>query len=295
MIAAIGGTGFLGRHVVATLLERGHSVLILARKPPSHGSTPPGTLFRRADVTVAFPLGKHRAEVLDLEGVRAVVYLPGIIRGSREAFYRTHVLGVESTLRAMRAYGVRRLVHISALGARRGTGSLYFETKALAEEKVEGSGLDWTILRPSLVFGQGDGFFCGVLKPLARLPLPFMPLVGDGSYPFRPVYVGDVALAVARSLEEEFLGRLDLVGPKEYTLKELYLLVQKALGLRKPLLPIPLPLLSLLARLPFAPLTLDQLRMLLLGNTAPLPEALSGLVGGLRSLEELLPQYLPRC
>lgn len=285
MIAVVGGTGFLGRHVVATLLQRGHPVLVLARKPPS-GGLPPGALFRRADVT---------EEVPDLEGAEALVYLPGIIRGSREAFYRTHVLGVENTLRAMRAHGVRRLVHISALGARRGTGSLYFETKALAEEKVEGSGLDWTILRPSLVFGEGDGFFCGVLKPLARLPLPFMPLVGDGRYPFRPVYVGDVALAVARSLEEEFLGRLDLVGPKEYTLKELYLLVQKALGVRKPLLPIPIPLLRLLAHLPFAPVSRDQLTMLLLGNTAPLPEALRALVPELHSLEDLLPRYLQDC
>lgn len=285
MIAVVGGTGFLGRHVVATLLQRGHPALVLARKPPS-GGLPPGAPFRRADVT---------EEVPDLEGAEALVYLPGIIRGSREAFYRTHVLGVENTLRAMRAHGVRRLVHISALGARRGTGSLYFETKALAEEKVEGSGLDWTILRPSLVFGEGDGFFCGVLKPLARLPLPFMPLVGDGRYPFRPVYVGDVALAVARSLEEEFLGRLDLVGPKEYTLKELYLLVQKALGVRKPLLPIPIPLLRLLAHLPFAPVSRDQLTMLLLGNTAPLPEALRALVPELHSLEDLLPRYLQDC
>lgn len=285
MIAVVGGTGFLGRHVVATLLQRGHPVLVLARKPPS-GGLPPGALFRGADVT---------EEVPDLEGAEALVYLPGIIRGSREAFYRTHVLGVENTLRAMRAHGVRRLVHISALGARRGTGSLYFETKALAEEKVEGSGLDWTILRPSLVFGEGDGFFCGVLKPLARLPLPFMPLVGDGRYPFRPVYVGDVALAVARSLEEEFLGRLDLVGPKEYTLKELYLLVQKTLGVRKPLLPIPIPLLHLLAHLPFAPVSRDQLTMLLLGNTAPLPEALGALVPELHSLEDLLPSYLQGC
>ncbi|MGQ9511326.1 MAG: NAD(P)H-binding protein [Thermaceae bacterium] len=283
MIAVIGGTGFLGRRVVETLQARGHPVLVLARR---EAPLPPGVLFRRVDL---------KREVPDLEGVKAVVYLPGIIRGSREAFYQTHVLGVERTLEGMRAHGVRRLVHISALGARRKTGSLYFETKALGEEKVEGSGLDWTILRPSLVFGPGDGFFCGVLKSLARLPLPFMPLVGDGRYPFRPIYVGDVALAVARSLEVGFLGRLDLVGPREYTLRELSLLVQRALGLRKPLLSVPVSLLGLLARLPFAPITSDQLRMLLLGNTAPLPEALSNLVGELRSLEELLPQYLPLC
>ncbi len=283
MIAVIGGTGFLGRHVVRALRERGWAVLVLARRP---APLPPGVLFRRSDVT---------AEVPDLSGAEAVVYLPGIIRGSREAFHRTHVLGVENTLKAMQVQGVRRLVHLSALGARRGTRSLYFETKALAEEKVEKSGLEWTILRPSLVFGEGDGFFCQVLKPLARLPLPFMPLVGDGAYRFRPVYAGDVALAVARGLEVEFLGRLDLVGPREYTLKELYLLVQKVLGVQKPLLPIPIPLLRLVARLPFAPVTLDQLEMLLVGNTAPIPEALSALVPQLHALEDLLPQYLPAC
>ncbi|KGQ22709.2 complex I NDUFA9 subunit family protein [Thermus filiformis] len=283
-VLVVGGTGFVGRHLVARLLEGGHTPLVLSRKA---GELPKGAVHLPGDIT---------REVPELKGVEAAIYLAGIIRERGQTFRAVHVEGVRNLLEGMRRAGVGRLLHMSALGARRGTGSRYFETKAQGEELVQGSGLDWTIFRPSLIFGPGDEFFGKILKGLVLAPLPFVPLIGDGGFPFRPVYVGDVAQAFAGALERGLLGRFDLVGPKEYTFRELLLLTMEVLGRRKPFLPIPLALMDLLvpllSPLPFAPITRDQYLMLKEGNTAPFPEALRPLLPEPRSLEEVLPTYL---
>lgn len=283
-VLLIGGTGFLGGYLAQALAQKGHEPILMGRNPPRSSPFP----FRSCDITREEP---------DLDGVEAVVYLVGIIREKGGlTFQKAHVEGVRNTLKAMGRQGLRRLVHVSALGARPGTGSRYFETKAQGEALVEGSGLDWTILRPSLIFGPGDEFFGQVLRGLVRTPLPFVPLIGDGRFPFRPVYAGDVARVAVAALERPFLGRLDLVGPREYTFRELLDLVQGVLGTRKPYLSIPLGLLDrlvpLLAPLPFAPITPDQYRMLKAGNTAPFSPELKALLPDPKGLEEVLPLYL---
>lgn len=284
-VFVVGGTGFVGRALVALLLERGHTPVVLARRPRD---LPPGAVFLRGDIT---------REVPDLRGMEAAIYLAGIIREGEETFRAVHVEGVRNLLAGMRRAGVGRLLHMSALGARRGTRSRYYETKAEGEELVRGSGLSYAIFRPSLIFGPGDEFFGKVLKGLVCNPLPFVPLLGDGGFPFRPVYVGDVAEAFVRALEGGLEGSFDLVGPKEYAFRELLALVMRVVGRPKPFLPIPLFLLDLLvpllSLLPFAPLTQDQYVMLKEGNTAPFPPP-ADLLPRLAPLEEVLPGYL-RC
>lgn len=284
-VFVVGGTGFVGRALVAFLLERGHTPVVLARRPRD---LPPGAVFLRGDIT---------REVPDLRGMEAAIYLAGIIREGEETFRAVHVEGVRNLLAGMRRAGVGRLLHMSALGARRGTRSRYYETKAEGEELVRGSGLSYAIFRPSLIFGPGDEFFGKVLKGLVCNPLPFVPLLGDGGFPFRPVYVGDVAEAFVRALEGGLEGSFDLVGPKEYAFRELLALVMRVVGRPKPFLPIPLFLLDLLvpllSLLPFAPLTQDQYVMLKEGNTAPFPPP-ADLLPRLTPLEEVLPGYL-RC
>ncbi|MCS6867253.1 MAG: complex I NDUFA9 subunit family protein [Thermus sp.] len=285
-VLVVGGTGFVGRHLVRRLLQGGHTPLVLARSPRDF---PPGAVFLPGDITREAP---------DLRGVEAAIYLAGIIRERGQTFQQVHVEGVRNLLMGMRRAGVDRLLHMSALGARRGTGSRYYETKAQGEELVRESGLSWTIFRPSLIFGPGDEFFGGVLRGLVCQPLPFVPLIGDGSFPFRPVYVGDVAEAFAGALERGVMGTWDLVGPREYTFRELLERTMEVLGRRKPFLPIPLGLMDrlvpLLGLLPFAPITQDQYRMLKEGNTAPFPEGLRDLLPSPKALEEVLPSYL-RC
>jgi len=285
-VLVVGGTGFVGRALVPLLLERGHTPLVLSRRTRD---LPRGALHLQGDTT---------REVSDLRGVEAAIYLAGIIREGPQTFRAVHVEGVRNLVEGMQRAGVRRLLHMSALGARRGTGSRYYETKAEGEEVVRQSGLEWTIFRPSLIFGPGDEFFGKVLKGLVCNPLPFVPLIGDGRFPFRPVYVGDVALAFVEALERGVLGTYDLVGPKEYTFRELLERVMEAVGRGKPFLSIPLWLMDLLvpllSPLPFAPLTQDQYVMLKGGNTAPLSPEVQALVPRPTPLEEVLPGYL-RC
>ena len=285
-VFVVGGTGFVGQEVVRLLLARGHTPLVLARRSRP---LPEGAVLVEGDIA---------REVPDLEGVEAAIYLAGIIRERGQTFRAVHVDGVRNLLRAMERAGVGRLLHMSALGARPEAPSRYHRTKAEGEALVHQSGLSHAIFRPSLIFGPGDEFFGGVLRGLVCTPLPFVPLIGDGSFPFRPVYVGDVAEVFVGALERGLEGIYDLVGPKEYTFRELLQLVMEVLGRRKPFLSLPLWLMDrlvpLLSPLPISPLTLDQYLMLKEGNTAPFPEALRELLPAPQALEEVLPRYL-RC
>lgn len=297
-ILLIGGTGYVGSHLTRTLLARGHAVYTLSRQArPTGRVREAGQGARHVRGNAATGEGLEEA----VQGMDAVVYLVALIRErGGQTFQTTIVDGVRHTIAAMRKAGIGRLLHMSALGAARGTGSRYFEAKAEAEEWVRGSGLEWTIFRPSLIFGEGDEFFGGVLRGLVSAPLPFIPQIGDGHFPFRPVWVGDVAEAFAQALEKpQTIGQAyELVGPREYSFRQLLLLVKEALGSSKPLLPIPLFLMDLLvplmSPLPFAPITLDQYRMLKAGNTAdPAPmRAVFALEE--RSLEAELPNILTR-
>lgn len=285
-VFVVGGTGFVGQEVVRRLLLRGHTPLVLARRPRP---LPQGAVLVQGDIAREAP---------DLEGAEAALYLAGIIRERGQTFRAVHVEGVRNLLRAMERAGVGRLLHMSALGARPEAPSRYHRTKAEGEALVRQSGLSHAIFRPSLIFGPGDEFFGKVLRGLVCSPLPFVPLIGDGSFPFRPVYVGDVAEAFVGALERGLEGTYDLVGPKEYTFRELLLLVMEVLGRRKPFLSLPLwlmdRLIPLLSPLPFSPLTRDQYLMLKEGNTAPFPEALKALLPQPVALEAVLPGYL-RC
>lgn len=285
-VFVVGGTGFVGQEVVRLLLARGHTPLVLARRSRP---LPEGAVLVEGDIA---------REVPDLEGVEAAIYLAGIIRERGQTFRAVHVDGVRNLLKAMERAEVGRLLHMSALGARPEAPSRYHRTKAEGEALVRQSGLSHAIFRPSLIFGPGDEFFGGVLRGLVCTPLPFVPLIGDGSFPFRPVYVGDVAEVFVGALERGLEGIYDLVGPKEYTFRELLQLVMEVLGRRKPFLSLPLWLMDrlvpLLSPLPISPLTLDQYLMLKEGNTAPFPEALRELLPAPQALEEVLPRYL-RC
>ncbi|HGY09229.1 MAG TPA: complex I NDUFA9 subunit family protein [Oceanithermus profundus] len=281
-IVLVGGSGYLGTHAARALLARDHRVTALSRR----GRGPlAGVSYLRADAATGEGLSA-------LAGADAAVYLAGIIRERGQSFADVHVRGVQRVVEAMGAAGVRRFLHVSALGARPGTGSRYFETKAGGEEAVRSSGLDWTIFRPGLIFGEGDEFFGKVLAGLVRRPLPFIPLIGRGDYPFRPVWVGDVAAALVQSLEKpETVGEAyDLVGPEECSYRDLVRLVRDALGSRKPLVPLPVGLFRFLSRLPFAPVTRDQLVMLLAGNTGDPEKMLRVFAVEHRTLEAELPR-----
>ncbi len=215
-ICLIGGGGFIGTAIANRLVQRGCAVTIPAR----HREHAKQQLIPlpNADVVECNVNDPAQLEKL-LQGHDAVVSLVGILHGSEAKFRAAHVELPEKIIAACKKLGIRRLVHISALGADARGSSRYLRSKGEGEDRIKTSGLDWTIFRPSVVFGRGDAF----LNMFAKLTaLPVLPLAGADSR-YQPVWVEDVAQAVDLALQRpEWTGKsFNLVGPKEYSLRQL--------------------------------------------------------------------------
>src|SRR6266446_5069558 len=171
-----GATGFVGRAVVQALRGEGYVVRCLVRRGSEPDLRGVGAI-ERVEGDVLAP------QLLDegMAGCGAVIHLVGIIRehiATNTTFYRVHVQGTVNVVAAAAAAGVRRYVHMSALGARDGARSRYHQTKWAAEEAVRACALPWTIFRPSVIYGRGDGFVSPLVRLVRRLPV--VPLVGSG-------------------------------------------------------------------------------------------------------------------
>lgn len=258
-----GATGFVGGHLRRTLLENGHLPRVLTHKRLA--GPEPGTETVAGDVT--------RVETLAaaMQDCDAVINLVGIIRefpARGITFEKLHVGATENLLAATRQAGIGRFVQMSALGARPGAVSRYHQTKYRAEEAVRASGLDWTIFRPSVIFGPKDDFInklAGMIKSL-----PVVPVVGDGCYRLQPIDGNDVARCFTMTLDmPETVGQAyGLCGRDRVTYLELLEIIAKTLGkssvrtLNAPVVFTKLAT-SLLQRFSYFPLTLDQITMLL--------------------------------
>jgi NADH dehydrogenase len=268
-------------------MRRGHSVAVLARtQAQAHNR------YNRKVEVMPGDVLDPRSLSTALNGRDAIVHLVGIIFETRtQTFDAIHRVAVENVVAAAKATAVRRLLHMSAMGAAEDSRSEYSRTKAAGEKVVRESGLDWTIFRPSLIFGPGDGFFSG-LAPIVRGNPGFIPVIGRGRTRFMPVSVYDVARVFAESLEKpETIGRaFEVGGPQTFTLNELYREIAIAVGKpRKPRIHFPLWFGRLLALgfewmcrrglLDAPPLTRDQLRSLSADNVADVSETM-GVFGG---------------
>jgi len=233
-IVVLGGSGFVGRHIVAHLAERGQRVIVptRSRERAKHLLLLP--TVEVIEAAVHDPVTLERLAV----GSSAVVNLIGIINETRRGdFDRIHVDLARKVVAACRAVGVRRLVHMSALNADPAGPSRYLATKAQAEAIVADSDLDWTIFRPSIIFGREDSF----LNLFARLEalLPVIALACPEAR-FQPVSVSDVAQAFDRALSDErtWRQRYSLCGPRVYTLRELVSYVGEVTGYHRLILPL---------------------------------------------------------
>lgn len=233
-VVVLGGSGFVGRRLVARLLADGHRVCVLSRDAGTCERVPAAAEHRAGDVYDAAFLGEAFA------GADAVVNLVGILneRGDDgRGFRRVYVELGDAVIDAMRAAGVRRLLQMSALHAG-DSASHYLQARGETEAHVAASGLDWTLLRPSVIAGPGDGLFCRFAQLLRFAP--GLPLGGAGVR-FQPVWVGDVAEAFARALADDAtIGqRYDLVGPEVMTLGEIVKHTAKTKGWSRFVLPLP--------------------------------------------------------
>jgi len=260
-----GSTGFVGKRVVRALLARGFLVRCLVR-PGSENDLKGFESIDRVPGDVLHPDGLAPS----MEGCAAVVHLVGIIRERRSrgvTFERLHTQATHNVLALARTAGVKRYVQMSALGTRADARSRYHRTKWEAEEAVRASSLDWTIFRPSIIFGRGDEFVSALGRAIKRLPV--MPVLGDGRYRLQPIPVEQVADGFACALRTPAATRqtYDVAGPTPYAFVDLLDEIGHALGrarVRK--LHVPLAPVRLLTRafdwLPLYPLTSDQLIML---------------------------------
>jgi NADH dehydrogenase len=279
-ILVTGAAGFIGRHVIPALLEGGHEVVALVRSAPSGEDVLARLAAERRDRVTLREGDVTRPGTLPhaLAGVDAVVHLVAIPR-DRDGGATLRLVNTEGTRNVVAAAGeagVRRFVHLGALGVADDERLHYASSKARAEALVAASGLDWTILKPSLLWGPGDGFF-NVIAGLVRLSPGLIPVPGDGRSRFQPLAVSDLARIVVAVLDDRgTVGRVyELGGPRIWTYREITAEVLRGMGRRRIMLPMPLPLIRLVAgtaelvRLPF-PVATDQLRQLALDNVGPL-------------------------
>jgi uncharacterized protein YbjT (DUF2867 family) len=309
VVTVFGASGFIGRYVVAEIAKSGARVRASVRRPDRASFLKP-----MGDVGQVTPIAANIRDdasvAAAVDGADTVINLVGILfPGSKQTFESLQSDGAHRVARAARAAGAQRLVQVSAIGADAESDSAYASTKGIGENLVREAFPGASIVRPSIVFGPEDDFF-NRFAALARFT-PALPLIGGGHTKFQPVYVGDVADAIAAICNEPKSAgtTYELGGPRIYSFRELMEIVLKEIDRKRLLVPVPFPIataqaavLELAFWLPKVlnlganpPVTVDQVKLLRQDNV------MSGNLPGLEdlgvdatALETIVPAYLRR-
>lgn len=302
-VTVFGGSGFIGRVVVQALARQGYQVRVAVRRPELADSvTTAGSvgqvMLMRANIRMP------RSVAAAVAGSQAVVNAAGIpFQRGRQRYQSVHVEGARNIAAACRAAGVERLVHISGIGAERGSKNPFIRSKGDAEQAVIGEFETATFLRPSVVFGPNDQIFNRMAGIAAAAPI--VPVVGNGKTRVQPVFVSDVADAAVAVLARPDTAKsvFELGGPLVYTYRELAALALREIGRRRPIIGVPEGLMKIAGF--FAqqiaivglrpPLTADQVELMCHDNVVR-AGALSLETLGIRptAVETILPTYLDR-
>jgi uncharacterized protein YbjT (DUF2867 family) len=270
LITVYGGSGFLGRHVVRALAKRDYRIRVAVRRAELANFLQP---LGRVGQIHAVQANLRHAQSVDAAArdAQVVVNLVGILaEGSKQRFDKVHTYGTEQVALAANAHGAR-LVHVSALGADENSPAAYARSKAAAEKLALAAQPQAVIMRPSILFGPEDDFF-NRFATLARMS-PLLPLIGGGETKFQPVFVGDVAKAIAGAVDGKLAGGTiyELGGPEVATFKQLMQFVLATIERKRLLVPVPFfaaKLKAMLLQFAPSPLTLtgDQVEMLRVDN-----------------------------
>ena len=304
LVTVFGGSGFVGGQVVRQLAKAGYRVRVAVRQPNlAYKMRMLGDVGQIEVVQANLRNAPSVARALD--GAEAAVNLVGILwESGRQKFQSLHVMGAKTVAEQAKAAGVKRLVHISAIGADAESPSKYARTKAAGEAAVREAFPGAVVIRPSIVFGADDKFF-NKFGQMAAL-FPALPLIGGGETKFQPVFVGDVAAVVTKAVTSPSAEGLtyELAGPSVYSFKQLLEMILRETGRNRLLVPLPWFAASLIGKfgdvvagvLPIAPpLSSDQVESLKADNIAA-----SGLPGLAEAgvvptpVESVVPTYLYR-
>jgi NADH dehydrogenase len=286
-----GGTGYIGSRLRERIRDEGHDVRLLVRigsedKVDSSYEVVSGDIFNT------------NACLRACDGCDAVVHLVGIIRefpSKGITFDQYHRAATANIVDAARRNGVPRFIHMSALGTREGAASAYHQTKWAAEQVVQGSGLRWTIFRPSLVMGSGDDVTRQILGLIHK---PFVPLVNGGKTLFQPIALDDVCMAMSKALlmPETQHQIYELGGPDRVAFKDLVEKVAGQLNVQKRTTSVPAwilkPVVALMEKSPSFPVTRDQLLMLAEDNVCEIDRYVKTFQIEPKSLAQILPTLL---
>lgn len=269
LVTIFGGAGLIGTQVVQLLARRGYRIRVAVRRPDLAGHVRP---LGAVGQVMPIQANIRNRESVDraIRGAQIVINLVGIgVEGGKQRFRAVNTMGARTIAEAAKTLGVTELVHVSALGADPQSPSGYARSKALGEIEVLAAFPAAVLIRPSIVFGPGDGFF-NRYGMLARL-LPVLPVIGAKSR-LQPIYVGDVAEAIARAAEGRVKGGkiYELGGPEVATHKDLVARVLADTGRNNLMLPLPAGLAKLMAFplsvLPSPLITADQVDLLQVDN-----------------------------
>jgi NADH dehydrogenase len=292
-VALAGGSGFIGGYLALALLQRGYRVHLLTHR------IDPGFVSIRGQVeTFSGAIEDEGSLLRCFERCDTVYHLVGIIAETRtSSFRRTVAEGTAHMVAAARAAGVRKIIYLSAIGADPASPIAYFNSKGIAERQVVSSGLDYTIFRPSIVYGIGDKFINRLAALIRKSPV--IPVIGSGQYRLQPVYVEELCALMAASAELEITSRkiYEIGGPAALTYLEIIDIIKRVLSRRRPVVHLPM----LLARGAAAvmqrmvkpsPLTVDMLKMLEAGSICDQAIAEREFGVTFTSLETQLVKYL---
>jgi len=304
LVTVFGGSGFVGSQIVRQLAKRGHRVRVAVRRP--------GHAYRLRLLGDVGQIEIVQANIRDdesvaraLHGAEATVLSVGVLwQHGRQTFEAIQAEGAERVAKAAAVAGIVRFVHVSAIGADAASPSAYARTKAAGEAAVRQALPEAVIVRPSVVFGPEDDFFNRFAAMAARGPV--LPLIGGGKTRLQPVFVADVAAAVAAALEDPAAAGLtfELGGPAVYSFEDLMKLVLQVTGRKRALVTVPAGLANVLGRVGDAiaslglvapPITSDQVKLLETDNvTSSGARGLAELGVAPTAVEAIIPTYLYR-
>jgi len=276
MLLITGAAGYIGRHLVARLVAQGERPRCLVRNPKSAASVLPADKveFVQGDTTQAATL---QAAVAGVDTIVHAAFITADRKARSRRFYAdTNVQGTANLIAAAKTAGVQRIIEISGLGTRPDRPGTYMQGRYLSEKMLIDSELNWTIVRPSVLFGKGAPFITGLTDLLRSAPV--VPLIGGGKVRFQPIYVEDVVTVIIKVLENpETMGRkiYTIGGPEYYSFTQIFDLLLKTMGKVRPKVYAPMPLVAIGAAameaiFPKPPLTKAAMTLFSFDNTTDL-------------------------